>query len=899
MAQGVKLDMGTYQPAATLDMSTYQAAGPENFAQEHNIPAPPPISMPEAGPISRGLTAFGAAAGDLFQAGSSMRGGGVPGEAFTPAVGSKAEQLAKSGNWQGAVQEAAREKIAAEPSIGSAAKGAVLGPTSLITSPIKRALSGDIAGGLGEAAANYPATFLNPESREVAGRAPDAASAGVRAVGRGMKEHPYIAGHAVGIGAAEAAGLPWWLGSAAAVPIGLGLKKIGARLGEFRKPPLDINDPFREVTEQPPDVFRDVSENTAQPVGAQIARPSEIPAPVRIGPGAIPPEDVAVNPRVLAGNKGVRTTPIGLLPEHVEEAPKPTIAAPAEGPILNGPRTLSGESALRQILTGQDNKALLQIAKSRGINVAKEAQLKPGVADSQIIGKIIDSFSPEELEEVGAKYLENTRMGRGHLGDIGAEAYKTKSLQTYFPELKISQARLARTAKAVENARAAKPTIAPPTPPAEDVVYHGASPSSADLIRKSGRITAGDYTSDLERAKSYGGNEWNPNAPKGSVFVVKRSDLPQGGFRAPGGVPFSREIRLEPEERPTIAPPTEAPKVAAVEAEKPTIASPAEAKPAGPPPVVPKAPPAEVPRPAVTPAAGMPKFSEAQLQAMRSIRGESDRLLEDARRMTPRHGEVAAGSEHVRSAAVGESLATFLRELGRGKTPEEALAAAKEEGRLWARKWNSKLAKTDMGYQMALADVPNEAKLDAVYLQYKRAEQAAPAEDLTPQLQKSLEQVRAKRSAPPVEAVKAEKAVPSTANKEALDTIRQMTPYEAKGWRADTYRATQEELLNNPKVAGEVYKLAKATGAEPKLMNYEGLLSEIRRNGTAEAALQARIDGMRQALEHEREFTGRYKPTKRNEGVIKIGQGRIASYEAEIEKTKQQLAELKASRKKP
>lgn len=119
--------------------------------------------------------------------------------------------------------------------------------------------------------------------------------------------------------------------------------------------------------------------------------------------------------------------------------------------IANGntiPRTLSGESALRQVLTGQDNTNLLKIARGRGINVTQEAQLKPGVADGRIIGKIIDDFSPEELKEISDQFLENSRF-RHAFGDIGPEAWKTMSLQTYFPDLKIPAAKLTRTAKAI------------------------------------------------------------------------------------------------------------------------------------------------------------------------------------------------------------------------------------------------------------------------------------------------------------------------------------------------------------------------------------------------------------------------------------------------------------------
>jgi hypothetical protein len=120
------------------------------------------------------------------------------------------------------------------------------------------------------------------------------------------------------------------------------------------------------------------------------------------------------------------------------------------------PRTLSGDSALRQVLTGQDNANLLKIAKSRGLNVARESQLKPGVADNLLINKIVDDFSEDELRDVGAKYLENSRFspnGTGHqFGDIGAEAWKTKSLQTYFPDVKIPATTLKRVQTATESA---------------------------------------------------------------------------------------------------------------------------------------------------------------------------------------------------------------------------------------------------------------------------------------------------------------------------------------------------------------------------------------------------------------------------------------------------------------
>lgn len=112
------------------------------------------------------------------------------------------------------------------------------------------------------------------------------------------------------------------------------------------------------------------------------------------------------------------------------------------------PRTLSGGSALRQVLTGQDNANLLKIAKSRGLNVTRESQLRPGFADNLLINKIINDFSDDELSNVRDTFLESKRF-RHDFGDVGAEARKTMSLQTYFPELKLTAAQLKRTESAI------------------------------------------------------------------------------------------------------------------------------------------------------------------------------------------------------------------------------------------------------------------------------------------------------------------------------------------------------------------------------------------------------------------------------------------------------------------
>lgn len=118
-------------------------------------------------------------------------------------------------------------------------------------------------------------------------------------------------------------------------------------------------------------------------------------------------------------------------------------------------RAMNGESALNQILTGQDNANLIKIAKSRGIDVTKEVQLKPGKADAMLIKKISDSFTPDELDDLGSHYIEVQR-NRANFGDIGPEAWKTMSLQTYFPDVKIAQTVLKRTRAAIDSAQAAR-----------------------------------------------------------------------------------------------------------------------------------------------------------------------------------------------------------------------------------------------------------------------------------------------------------------------------------------------------------------------------------------------------------------------------------------------------------
>lgn len=157
-------------------------------------------------------------------------------------------------------------------------------------------------------------------------------------------------------------------------------------------------------------------------------------------------------PKLTVGSKQLNVAPAerAIVASEPKALPAPVEAAQPLPSTSNIPRTLSGDSALRQVLTGQDNANLLKIARSRGINVTKEAQLKAGVADNLLINKIIDDFSPEEFDNMRSTFMESQR-NRAQFGDIGPEAWKTMSLKTYFPDVKISAAQLKRTAAAVGN----------------------------------------------------------------------------------------------------------------------------------------------------------------------------------------------------------------------------------------------------------------------------------------------------------------------------------------------------------------------------------------------------------------------------------------------------------------
>jgi hypothetical protein len=99
--------------------------------------------------------------------------------------------------------------------------------------------------------------------------------------------------------------------------------------------------------------------------------------------------------------------------------------------------------------SARDNKSLLTVARSRGINVTAEANLKPGVADNRIITKIIDDFSDDELDDARDIGLEASR-NPALKGNMSPEALRVQLLQTFFPEAKIPQASVARYQKQLQ-----------------------------------------------------------------------------------------------------------------------------------------------------------------------------------------------------------------------------------------------------------------------------------------------------------------------------------------------------------------------------------------------------------------------------------------------------------------
>ncbi len=84
---------------------------------------------------------------------------------------------------------------------------------------------------------------------------------------------------------------------------------------------------------------------------------------------------------------------------------------------------------------------------------------------------------------------------------------------------------------------------------------------------------------------------------------------------------------------------------------------------------------------------------ETTFEAMRKLQGEVDKYHEDARKSEGPSGTIAVGSAAFDPFLRADSIATVLREVNRGKTPEEAGEIAKADARKAIEKHNAKRPK--------------------------------------------------------------------------------------------------------------------------------------------------------------------------------------------------------------
>lgn len=306
---------------------------------------------------------------------------------------------------------------------------------------------GDYAGGIARTlGVALPLLAGSPESRAGAGRAASAAAAPVKST------VAKVAGAASDIVDPDITGIV--SPRLASTQRALGKLSDALRKSQQAHGAVTASDdavyPGANLPEKPaPELLQsralaDPGASPAPPPEAALGEIPVAPTPPRPLPaGFQSPTAPYREPIGTAGNP----LPVERVPD-VPVAPTPPETQPTvPRGVERGPQPVHGDSALRQVLTGQDNANLLKIARSRGINVTKEAQLRPGIADNVLVNKIIDDMSNDELDEIGAKYMQN--QSKHKFGDVGPEAWKTMSLQTYFPELKIPGATLARVQKAI------------------------------------------------------------------------------------------------------------------------------------------------------------------------------------------------------------------------------------------------------------------------------------------------------------------------------------------------------------------------------------------------------------------------------------------------------------------
>ncbi|HEY2496570.1 MAG TPA: hypothetical protein VGK24_05835 [Candidatus Angelobacter sp.] len=272
------------------------------------------------------------------------------------------------------------------------------------------------------------------------------------------------------------------------------LKEVPAGLRDAWgvKPPPEAE----EVnTEPPPSIYRKSGKQIQDAVTVtprQIVTPKglltegtpDVPAPAEAAPAIyrmrgdqIQDAATATPRRVLGPERQLPAAPADrpVITRSAQPA-EPAVSIPEDNEApstvnADAPRVRSGEAVLNQALTALDNKSLIKVARSRGIDVTREAQLKPGAANSSIINKIMDDFSPDELDNARDMGVEISRNRPEPTNDLSAgaskaereadaerqaEAWHYKVLNTFFPDVAIPKTMAARAQAVIAN----RPTIA-------------------------------------------------------------------------------------------------------------------------------------------------------------------------------------------------------------------------------------------------------------------------------------------------------------------------------------------------------------------------------------------------------------------------------------------------------
>lgn len=234
------------------------------------------------------------------------------------------------------------------------------------------------------------------------------------------------------------------------------------------------------------------------------------------------------------------------------EAPAapPAAEQPTTSQTSTLPRIQSGEGYLNQALTSLDSKTLLKIARSRGIDVTREAQLKPELATRGAIKKIIDDFKPEELDEIQGKgqqaELNKPAPGQEVTPQAGKEAWRYKVLKTYFPDVDIPKAMESRAVatiakrptnplQAAFEAKRAQAEGAANAVPVDDLQggHAGGGVSSIEELNRPGV----NYIVSKSGQLTYHGKAFAPETtPGGATHVTVLSD---GTFRVNNGMPLN------------------------------------------------------------------------------------------------------------------------------------------------------------------------------------------------------------------------------------------------------------------------------------------------------------------------------------------------------------------------